>query len=105
VKHVERKTYDLVSFAVDIGGAAVALFRFLAVPVAMFSRIRLDSLMTNRLFYLSQAVKEEVKPNVTKHEKTRFGDIRTKIPRCMDLSYLRYTMCYCICAEQNVKMK
>ena len=54
-----RTTYDLLKFIRDIGGVSVGLLRIFSLIVGYFSAIRLESILTGRLFFLSERTKED----------------------------------------------
>jgi len=53
IKHTNRTTYDLLQMASNIGGIAVFLYRVFSLLVKKFATLRIDALITARLFYLS----------------------------------------------------
>ena len=60
----DRVVDDLVAFASRLGGFAIVFYRLFAIIVSMFSNIRVDAIIVNRLFYLSQKlIDEELKGN------------------------------------------
>ena len=98
--------------AADIGGIAVFLFRVLSVIVSKFSTLRLDALITARLFYLSQGAIELVDiskstPSENLKEmglnKLPTGEIRLDFPSFIDWEYLQYTFAKCFCFLRKKK--
>ena len=53
ILHFTRRTYDLMDFARDMGGINIVLVFLLRALSFIFARLRLQSLLTNRLFYLN----------------------------------------------------
>ena len=106
VKHVTRNTYDATNFARDLGGVFFVGLRVFGAAAYVFSNLRLQTLITNRLFYVSQqnksnlltkCIKDNKIPNNSHHE------IRLTFPKFIDLQYLRFALCRCCCTARNQK--
>jgi hypothetical protein len=53
ITHVNRRTYDLLDMMVDVGGLVSAFYRSFVFLVLQFSEIRINTIITGSLFYLS----------------------------------------------------
>jgi hypothetical protein len=53
VTHIIRRTYDVTDFGRDLGGIVFVGLRVFGIFAFIFARIRLQALVTNRLYYLS----------------------------------------------------
>ena len=60
VRHVIRRTYDLTEFAKDLVGVSIFGFRAFSLFTFIFARLRLNSLLTNRLFFITQKEKVDL---------------------------------------------
>ena len=96
IRVIQRRTYDLFDMARDLAGVFLFFNKFFRCIVTIFSTTRLNALISNRLFYLSQRYKDDVKNlNNNKFKTMRNGEMRLDNPRYIDLEYLRYTVCWC----------
>jgi hypothetical protein len=102
VTHINRRTYDVLGFARDLGGVVFMGLRVFGGLAAIFAKLRLESLLTNRLFYLSQEQKSNFQMNQDNlFRKNSFNEIGIKFPKYIDLQYLRFTLCRCCCKVKN----
>ena len=112
VYHTSRATTDLLDLISDIGGVLqilTELFKYLATPFAM---VQLQSLISNKLFYLSSQTVEELILNIGDHkpdwtkieahrlERNNLGQLKINIPKFLPLHYLKWKVLQAIC-QQN----
>ena len=93
-----RRTYTATQLASELGGVYIVIFRLFGIIVAIFSRLRMYSLLTNRLFYLP---KTKSKSNQSLFKKNEFDEDILNFPKFIDLEYLRFVLCYCCCKAKN----
>jgi hypothetical protein len=70
----------------------------------LFARLRLQALLVNRLFYVSQNYKEsfqmkQYSANIFKMNE--FNEVVMKFPTFIDLQYLRFFLCCCCFKDKN----
>ena len=100
---IDRSTYDLLRFSSEFAGLAIFLLRSLQFLTGKFGRLSLDALITSRLYYVSQDLKDHLQQS-TIFKNPVFGTLATgelnlTIPKMIDLKYLNY-ICNC-CKKQK----
>jgi len=78
INYVERSTYDLLDMAGDIGGVLEVLMLIASVIVHPFSKMRLQSIITNRFFILSQSMLEILMSDNRKNMEDLFLERRAR---------------------------
>lgn len=80
-------------FIRDIGGISVGVYRFFSIIVKRFSIIKLESILSSRLFFISQNTKDtiDLKDETGKNKTLRQlsdGELVLRQSRFIDLLYL-----------------
>lgn len=75
----------------DMGGALEILKVLFSILAIKFSHVRMQALLTNRLFYSPvDEETENVRWTDLPEEKTHSGELVFTIPPCLDWEFLRY---------------
>ena len=100
----DRETYDLLSYLGDLGGLVEILRLLLGVFAIPFSSMRMQALITNRIYHVSQdnidvveKIKEASNGETTNKLRERAnGDIEFDVPKWLDWELLWNKCCFFI---------
>ena len=105
VEYIHRKSYDLLNMGVEIGGVLKVLMIIFSLIASPFAVVRIEAIITSRLFHLSMENKQEIfgELKLSKNDRlsdynlhtSETGEILFSIPRNLTYDYVIYLCCLC----------
>jgi hypothetical protein len=105
VEYIHRKSYDLLNMGVEIGGVLKVLMIIFSLIASPFAVVRIEAIITSRLFHLSMENKQEIfgELKLSKNDRlsdynlhtSETGEILFGIPRNLTYDYVIYLCCLC----------
>ena len=107
----DRETYDLLSYLGDLGGLIEILRMLLRLFAVPFSTLRMQALLTNRLYHVSQDTRdivEKIKEATIGEETNKLrerenGDIEFDVPKWLDWELL-WNRCCCFIRKKGFQI-
>jgi len=95
-----------------MGGIAFALVKYFNLFIRKFSKLRIEAILTSRLFYLTEFVKLRIDTRnklnagigkLMKYKKIPTGELAVDLPQFIDLEYLRYSIISFFCKVPKLR--